>query len=200
MRGRSASAPFGFRSGCAVRWEPPHSCGGGALQRSDRDSALSMRFSAGQSSVAASTIDSHPPPALFHPPPPRRHSFLIYLRIHRQGTTSVVPQDSRIDERLQPLGANVRAKTIPRHQRHARHPPAGLRPLELVRAHRPRSLRILQFRRNPPADLRGNRTLRPLDRCRNRRRLERNVSHSRIVATSACRLILKPWHEVDSFQ
>ncbi len=31
--------------------------GEGALQRSDKDSALSMRFSAGQSSVATSTID-----------------------------------------------------------------------------------------------------------------------------------------------
>ncbi len=30
-----------------VRWEPPHSCGGGALQRSEKASPSRMRFSAG---------------------------------------------------------------------------------------------------------------------------------------------------------
>ena len=32
---------------CISRWEPPHSCGGGALQRSAKRSALITRFSAG---------------------------------------------------------------------------------------------------------------------------------------------------------
>jgi hypothetical protein len=32
---------------CISRWEPPHSCGGGALQRSAKRSALITRFTAG---------------------------------------------------------------------------------------------------------------------------------------------------------
>ena len=36
--------------GCEVfRWEPPHLCGGGALQRSDTGSVFDLRFSAGLS-------------------------------------------------------------------------------------------------------------------------------------------------------
>ncbi len=57
--GGGRASPVKVVSGFAVRWEPPHLCGGGALERSDKDSALFARFSAGQSSVAASTADSH---------------------------------------------------------------------------------------------------------------------------------------------
>jgi hypothetical protein len=39
----------------AVRWQPPHSCGGGALQRSEKASPLRMRFSAGHFGASPSS-------------------------------------------------------------------------------------------------------------------------------------------------
>ena len=52
----------------AVRWEPPHSCGGGALQRSEQALPLSMRFSAGQfgSSQSSSSIRKRGAPNLIN--------------------------------------------------------------------------------------------------------------------------------------
>ena len=39
----------------AVRWQPPHSCGGGALQRSEKASPLMMRFSVGHFGASPSS-------------------------------------------------------------------------------------------------------------------------------------------------
>ena len=53
----------------AVRWEPPHSCGGGALQRSEKASPIRMRFSAGHFGASPSSsgplnlINCYPPTA-----------------------------------------------------------------------------------------------------------------------------------------
>ena len=53
----------------AVRWEPPHSCGGGALQRSEQALPLSMRFSAGDFGASPSSISN----LKLEPPNPIRH-------------------------------------------------------------------------------------------------------------------------------
>jgi len=45
----------------AVRWQPPHSCGGGALQRSEKTSPLRMRFSAGQFEASPSGSSTRKP-------------------------------------------------------------------------------------------------------------------------------------------
>jgi len=59
----------------AVRREPPHSCGGGALQRSEEASPSKMRFSAGQFAASPSSRPTRKPsnpincnsPAASHP-------------------------------------------------------------------------------------------------------------------------------------
>ena len=143
---------FGVRNGSAVRWEPPHSCG--------------ERFSAGQSSVAASTIDSarHQPSSTL---PHHAASIPDRFKDSPSGHDFSRAARLRIDKRLQPLGQmSERKNSAPSKARATSS--RRTRPSGIGSSHRPRSLRILQFRRNPPADFRRDLSVRPLNRRRNR--------------------------------
>jgi len=85
----------------AVRWEPPHSCGEGALQRSEKEAPFRMRFSAGKfgSSQSSSSIRKRGPSTLINSNSPAAASRVQSNRAlnHPQNSSSRFVNLSRLE-------------------------------------------------------------------------------------------------------